>query len=404
MGLSTIIVGGSVGGIRTAQALRSGHYPGEVIVLDSESEPPYDKPPLSKGFLDGTLGLERLRLISEKEAEASGIELRMGAKAIGLDLERRLVILESGQEVAYDNLVIATGVRARPSPWDAAGGICLLRTLNDALTLKERISQARKLVIVGAGFIGAEVASTARKLGLEVHIVDPLAIPIGRILGDDVGERFVGLHLKNGVSTYFGVGVEEIDPMQGGYAVRLSDSSELLADVVVVGIGTIPNVEWLADSGLILENGLVCDDHCRAVGQKNVYGVGDIARWHDTRSGALVRLEHWTNAVEQAGYVARTILGAPELERYMAVQYIWSDQYDWKLQIAGDTATGNLVTLVEDPVFAGRFAAVYVDSSGLFSGVATVNWPRAMIQCRRLLEVQRSGSEPIKLLQQMVVE
>lgn len=402
MSPSTVIVGGSVGGIRTAQALRSNGYGGKVVVIDAEPHLPYDKPPLSKSFLDNSLGLDRIRLISEQEVAESQIDLRLGNKAAGVDLSNRVVVLEDGEAVAYDDLVLATGVRARPSPWEASDGVHLLRTLDDAQRLKEDLSVARSAVIVGAGFIGAEVAATAKKFGLKVAVVDPLEIPIGRVLGNAVGSRFVGLHHANGVATHFGTGVDFITGSRGNLVVGLSNGVELTGDVVVVGIGAMPNVEWLASSGLVLDNGLVCDEHCRAVGQPNVYGVGDIARWFHPRQEQLVRVEHWTNAVEQAVCVAKNIVRLSEPSSYAPVPYVWSDQYDWKIQIAGETAKAENFTIIDDPANKKRFAAVYGDSKGTYCGVATVNWPRAMIQCRRMLEGEFDLSEPVGILQQMV--
>ena len=391
-----------MGGIRTAQALRSNGYVGEVVVFDAEPHVPYDKPPLSKSFLDNSLGPDRIRLITEQAALESRIDLRLGKKASGVDLSNRVVLLEDGDAVAYDDLVLATGVRARPSPWEASDGVHLLRTLDDAQRLKEDLSGARSVVIVGAGFIGAEVAATAKKLGLKVAVVDPLEIPIGRVLGDYVGSRFVGLHQTNGVATYFGTGVDSITGSRGDLVVGLSNGVELTGDLVVVGIGAVPNVEWLASSGLVMDNGLVCDEYSRAVGQPNVYGVGDIARWFHPRKEQLVRVEHWTNAVEQAVCVARNIVRPSEPSSYAPIPYVWSDQYDWKIQIAGETVMAEDVVIIDDPADKERFAAVYGDAKGTFCGAATVNWPRAMIQCRRMLEGEPDLSELVAVLQQMV--
>ncbi|MDA8271079.1 MAG: FAD-dependent oxidoreductase [Actinomycetota bacterium] len=402
MSPSTVIVGGSVGGIRTAQALRSNGYVGEVVVIDAEPHVPYDKPPLSKSFLDNSLEADRIRLISEPEVVESRIDLRLGNKAAGVDLSNRMVVLENGDVVPYDDLVLATGVRARPSPWEASDGVHLLRTLDDAQRLKEDLAGARSAVIVGAGFIGAEVAATVKKLGLEVAVVDPLEIPIGQVLGADVGSRFVGLHHANGVATHYGTGVDFITGSRGDLVVGLSNGVELTGDVVVVGIGAVPNVEWLASSGLALDNGLVCDEYCRAVGQPNVYGVGDIARWFHPRKKQLVRVEHWTNAVEQAVCVAKNIVRPSEPTSYAPIPYVWSDQYDWKIQIAGETAMAEDVVIIDDPANKERFAAVYGDSKGTYCGAATVNWPRAMVQCRRMLEGEFDLSEPVGVLRQMV--
>ena len=402
MSPKTVIVGGSVGGIRAAQALRSQGYVGEIVVIDAEPNVPYDKPPLSKGFLNGTIDFDRIQLISEKELSDSEIGLVLGQRAAAVDVSEKVVRLDGGHGVGYDDLVIATGVRARPSPWNASEGVHLLRTLDDAQSLKRDLLESGSVVVVGGGFIGAEVAATASRLGLSVSIVDPLAVPIGRILGDGVGERFIGLHHANGVATYFGTGVESISGFRGNLVVGLTNGIHLSGDIVVVGIGAVPNVEWLASSGLVLDNGVVCDEFLRAVGQANIYGIGDVARWHHPGLRRLVRVEHWTNAIEQATCVAANIVNPSNPVSYSPVPYVWSDQYDWKIQIAGETVDASSYSLVEDPANPNRFAAVYVDEAGLYSGIATVNWPRAMIQCRKLLETERDVAVPLALLRQMV--
>lgn len=402
MSSRTVVVGGSVGGVRVAQALRSEGYSGEIVILDAESHAPYDKPPLSKGFLDDSLGVDRLQLISSKDLEDLRIDLRLGSAATGVDISRQLVLLSDDASIHYDNLIVATGVRARPSPWGMPEGVHLLRTLDDSLGLRNELEHAKSIVVIGAGFIGAEVAATARKFGLEVSIVDPLDVPMGRVLGEVVGRRLIELHHMNDVSTHFGTGVEAIRGSRGDLLVKLSSGEEIRGEAAVIGIGAVPNVEWLESSGLMLDNGLVCDEYCRAAGQSNVYGVGDVARWYHSVQDRLVRVEHWTNAVEQAVCVAKNIVHPSDLVRYSPVPYVWSDQYDWKIQIAGETASVGSCSVVEDPSNPNRFAAVYSDYQGFYCGVATVNWPRAMIQCRRLLGGEKDPSVPVSLLQKMV--
>lgn len=398
----TVIVGASVGGIRAAQALRAAGYSGTITVVDAENHLPYDKPPLSKGFLSGFLGPDRLQLISERDIKDLDIEIIFGHSAVLLDSAAREVELDGSSRLAYDNLVIATGVRARPSPWKATEGVHLLRTLDDANSLKRDLESVKSVVIVGAGFIGAEVAATAKSFGLEVTVVDPLPIPMARVLGDEVGKRFIGLHHANGVATHFGTGVDAITGSRGDLKVELSNGLLLNADIVVVGIGAVPNDEWLRSSGLLIENGLVCDEYCRAVGQSDIYGVGDVARWYHPRHDRLVRVEHWTNAVEQASCVAHNIVNPQDLKSYSPVEYVWSDQYDWKIQIAGITAEAANQIVIEDPSNPKRFAAIYSDHSGAFCGVATVSWPRALIECRKLLGMEKDISVPMASLERLL--
>lgn len=393
-----------MGGIRAAQSLRAGEYTGSITVIDGDSHLPYDKPPLSKGFLSGSQGLDRLSLISEENLLQSDIQLRLGMPAQHLDVASSEVTLDDGQRVKYDQLIIATGVRARPSPWQANDGVHLLRTLDDSLSLKDDLNSANSVIIVGAGFIGAEVAATAKQLGLEVTLVDPLPVPMGRVLGDEVGKRFIGLHHSKGVATHFGTGVESITGSRGSLKVELSDGTLLTSDVVVVGIGAVPNDEWLASSGLLIDNGVVCDEYCRAVGQTAIFALGDVARWYNPKHEKLVRVEHWTNAVDQAACVAHNILKPNDLRPYAPTEYVWSDQYDWKIQIAGVTADAASHLSIEDPRDLKKFAAIYADESGNFCGVVTVGWPRALIECRKLLGEKHDALVPFEKVKAMLEE
>lgn len=321
---STVIVGSSVGGVRTAQALRSEGYDGEVVLVGEESELPYDKPPLSKGLLAGTATADSVRLLTQDAADRAGIRLLLGHRATRVDVAANLVELQGHDPLRYDHLVVATGARARPSPWGERPGIHVVRVLRDAQLLRQDLLDGGHVVVVGAGFIGAEVASTARLLDLEVTLVDPLPVPMSRVLNPEVGGWFVDLHRRHGVRSIFGVGVEAIDGELGDFTVRLTDGSELAAAVVVVGIGAEPNDGWLRSSGLVVDNGLVCDQYCRAVDADNVFGVGDVARWFHPGYGAEMRVEHWTNAVDQAVCVAHNIAHPDDLRVYAPVEYVWS--------------------------------------------------------------------------------
>jgi NADPH-dependent 2,4-dienoyl-CoA reductase/sulfur reductase-like enzyme len=380
----TVVVGASIGGVRTAQALRRGGYAGEVVLVDAEAEPPYDRPPLSKAMLLGAMP-PTPTLLTRDEAGASDIRLELGVAAQALDIAGGTVALADGRRLAFDDVVLATGSVARPSPWGRPQGLHVLRTLADARALRADLRRAGRLVVVGAGFIGAEVASAATALGLSVSVVDPLPVPMGRVVGDEVGRVFERLHRRHGVSTHFGRGVEDVRRESGGLSVTLTDGTRLDADLVVVGIGAVPNQGWLESSGLLLDDGVVCDEFCRAVGQPRVHVVGDLARWHHRRHGELVRVEHWTNAVEQASCVAHNI-GNPEALRACApVEYVWSDQYDWKIQLAGRPWRGMRWEMLGDPDVDQRFAVLWADEAGVLCGAMSVNWPKATVASRRAL-------------------
>jgi phthalate 3,4-dioxygenase ferredoxin reductase component len=380
---TTVIVGGSVAGTRVASDLRRLGYAGEVKLVDSQHELPYDRPPLSKDMLTSAEESPHL-LLSAEQADDRQIDLRLGVRAESLDVAGSAVILANGTVERYDTLVIATGARPRPTPWPLSERVLELRTLADGRRLRDALRVSRKIVVVGAGFIGAEVASAARTMGLDVVIVDPVTVPMSRLFGEVIGERFTQLHNAHGVTTQFGVGVAAIDVTSDGVAVDLTNGSTLRADLVVVGIGVQPNDSWLGSSGLALDNGVLCDSRCRAEGRPDIFVAGDVARWHHPRYGEAVRVEHWTNAVEQAQFVARAIADPAIDAEFAPVSYVWSDQYDWKIQIAGRPERGTEHRVVSN-VDRSQFAAVYTDAQGFLSGALTVNWPRAAVLSRRAL-------------------
>ncbi|SBS78820.1 NAD(FAD)-dependent dehydrogenase [uncultured Mycobacterium sp.] len=381
-----VIVGSSVAGVRTAQALRSQGYDGEVVLVGEETALPYDKPPLSKALLAGTTDIAGVTLLTGDAAAADRIELHLGHRATAVDVAASQVEFAEDEPLHYDHLVVATGASARPSPWGQRPGIHVLRTLEDCLRLRADLVSGGRLVVVGGGFIGAEVASTARTLGQQVAIIDPVQVPMSRVLDEEIGGWFVDLHRRHGVRTRFGVGVERIAGERGNLELSLTDGSIVEADTVVVGIGAVPNDGWLMSSGLVVDDGLVCDEYCRAVTSENVYAVGDVSRWFHRGRGTATRVEHWTNAVDQASCVAHNILHPDDLRCYEPVGYVWSDQHDWKIQLCGQTNHLGAPLIIGDRLSDNRFTALYSDGAQGLSGAAVVNWPRALIECRRALQ------------------
>lgn len=379
-GPTAVVVGASVAGVHTARALRAEGWPGRVVLVGAEDELPYDKPPLSKELLAGDWEPERARLIDGPGAEQAGIELRLGCPATQLDVAGRAVRLADGSALAYDAVVLATGADARPFTWAPPSGVHVLRTLRDALGLREALAGLGHVVVVGAGFVGTEVASTARAYGCEVTMIDPLDVPLQRALGREAGALFAGLHARHGVRTRFGTGVEAVTGQQGDLRLLLDDGTALAAETVVVGIGADPTVGWLAGSGLDLSDGVLCDATGAVCGAAGVFAVGDVARWHAPRLGRAVRVEHWTSAVEQAGCVARAIARPDEASPLDLVPYVWTDQHDWRAQVVGDPAAGGASVQVGTD---DRFALLTGDGDSLAGGVF-VNWPKAMLAVRRL--------------------
>ncbi|MDE3206561.1 MAG: FAD-dependent oxidoreductase [Acidobacteriota bacterium] len=380
----TVIVGASVAGVRAAQALRMEGYEGRIVVIGDEPDPPYDKPPLSKQYLSGPMDADGLLLISSDKAARDGIELRLGVPAAGLDPDTREVSLADGTTIGYDHCVIATGASARPSPWRPRSGIHLLRTRRDSEVLARALSRHRRVAVIGGGFIGAEVASTAAAKGCDVVVIDPLPNPLARSVGEELGRRLAGLHARHGVATRFGLGAEAVSGVEGDLTVTLTDGQTIGADVAVVGIGAVCNDGWLAGSGVPLDDGVVCDEFCRVRGVPSVFACGDVARWFHPRHQDLVRVEHWTNAVEQAACVAHNIVaGRPRA--YEPVEYVWSDQYDIRLQVVGRPWNAACSETVGDTSSVPeRMAVLYGDEAGVMTGAATLNWPRALVECRRL--------------------
>ena len=393
---TVVVVGSSVAGVRTAQALRSEGYQGRVVLVGEETEPPYDKPPLSKQFLAGAWDRSKLALLTPTAAEAAGIELRLGVAAQRLDVAGRQVVLTDATCLDWDAVVLATGAAARPSPWPAESGVHVVRSLADSEALRADLLVDAPVVVVGGGFIGAEVAATARSLGREVTVVDPMEAPIGRVVGNALGELFTALHRRHGVTTRFGVGVEEITGQAGDLTVTLTDGSTLAAGTVVVGIGAVPNDSWLSTSGLVVQDGVTCDEFCRALNAEHVYVVGDLARWYHPGRAEQVRAEHWTNAVDSAVVAAHNIAHPDLLRAHAPVEYVWSDQYDWKIQIVGRPATASRHQLLGTTNGEhARAAVLYADDLGQLLGAVTINWPKALVTCRRLMAAEASYDEAL---------
>ncbi|MEW1962700.1 FAD-dependent oxidoreductase [Microbacterium sp. NPDC077644] len=397
----TVIVGGSVGGVKAAQALRSGDFDGEIVIVEQENLAyPYDKPPLSKAHLVSDTGTDGVPLVSEDELSALGVTWRSGTAASGLEIASKEIVLADGERLSYDDLIIATGARARPSPWGDGPRIHLLRTSADAARLRAVLHATRRLVVVGGGFIGAEVAATARSIGAEVTIVDPHPAPMSRALNEEIGQIFADKHAAEGVKMLFATGVEGIEDDGTRALVSLSNGERIEADAVLVGIGAVVNTEWLEDSGLVIDNGVVTDDHLRAVGADDIHVIGDVCRWQHSDGTGSTRLEHWTSAADQARLVAHNVLSPENARSYDPVEYVWSDQYDWRIQIVGRTGVTDS-QLLGDPA-DDRFAVAYSEDGVHLTGAVVVNWPRALISARRAVQNHENAAEFRASLERML--
>ncbi|MFT4247622.1 MAG: FAD-dependent oxidoreductase [Pseudomonas sp.] len=386
-----LVVGASASGLCTVEALRRRGYAGRITVIGDEVHPPYDRPPLSKQVLSGAWEPARAALRSAEAVAALDADFVLGEEAVGLDPSSHSVRLASGRTLSGDAVVIATGVRVRRLPGqETLSGVHVLRTLDDTLALRRDLLAASRVVVVGEGVLGSEIAATARTLGLDVTLAGPLAGPMAAQIGPFASGLLGQLHAARGVRLRLGQGVAGLVEDAGRVAgVRLIDGEELPADVVVVAIGATPATAWLADSGLLVDNGVVCDAHCRAA--EGVYAVGDVARWHHPRLGRLVRFENRTNATEQAEAVAAAILGgeAP----YAPVPYFWTDQFDVKIQVFGVIPADADVEIVEGDPAAGRFVARY-SSGGVVTGVLGWNMPKQVRAHRQAVADALEALEP----------
>jgi NADPH-dependent 2,4-dienoyl-CoA reductase/sulfur reductase-like enzyme len=353
-----VVVGAGLAGLTAARALRAEGFAGGVTVIGEERHRPYDRPPLSKEYLAGACDEAELAL--ERPDEDLDVRWLLGTRATGLDRRARAVLLPGDRSVPADGVVIATGASARRLPGAAAlPGVHTLRTLDDARALRARLAGAGRLVVVGAGFVGAEVASTARALGVEVTVLEAAAAPLAGPLGAAMGAVVAALHSEHGVRLICGRGVEALTGKGRVTGVRLVDGTHVPADLVLVGVGARPRVDWLAGSGVPVGDGVLCG----ADGSTTVPGVvaaGDCAAWYEPRLGRPVRVEHWTAAAQRPAIAVRALLSGPGARPTSPrLPYFWSDQYGLRIQFAGHLDGDEEVDVEDGSLEQRRFLAVY---------------------------------------------
>ena len=380
------IVGASLAGIRAAEALRRRGFDGRIVLIGDEPHRPYDRPPLSKQVLAGDWDADRIALTRPEKWDELALDFRPGVRATGLDVDGRTLSTTDGDDT-YDGLLIATGARCRTLPGtDAMAGVYVLRTLDDTMALRAELDAGpNRVVVVGAGFIGAEVAATCRGRGLDVSMIESLPTPLGRVLGEEMGQVCAEVHREHGVDLRTDVGVDRLEADDGHVArVVLTDGSVIEADVVVVGIGVIPNTEWLEGSGLTIDNGVVCDATMLAA--PDVTAAGDIARWPNRRFDETMRVEHWDNAIEQGVHAAeRLLVSDDDAVAFEPVPWFWSDQYDRKIQLAGRVRADDDTHLATGSLDERRFAMLY-GREGKLVGVLGFNRPRHVMQYKTMIQ------------------
>jgi NADPH-dependent 2,4-dienoyl-CoA reductase/sulfur reductase-like enzyme len=389
MNETVVIVGASLAGLRAAETLRSEGFEGSIVVVGAEPHLPYDRPPLSKKLLSGEWEADRIVLRKPDAYDDLRLDFRLGRRATSLDLQQRTITLDDGSAIAFDGLVIATGASCRRLPNQAdLANVFTLRTLDDALSLRGALQNGSPTVaVIGAGFIGAEVAATARTLGSDVTIIEALPVPLVRALGPTMGSACAEIHRDHNVAVRLGVGVERLEGSRSVEGVRLADGSVVAADVVVVGIGVVPVTDWLEGSGLELRDGVVCDAFL-SCGAPGVYAAGDLVRWPNMLYGEEMRVEHWSNASEQGAVAAKNLLASrrgADQTAYAPVPFFWSDQYDRRIQFLGRASAEDSVEVVTGSVEERSFVALY-HRGGRFRGVLGMNQPKAVMGYRKLLE------------------
>jgi NADPH-dependent 2,4-dienoyl-CoA reductase/sulfur reductase-like enzyme len=376
-----VIVGASAAGLTTAETLRGRGWDGDLVLIGAELRPPYDRPPLSKQVLTGVWEGERAALRTPQNLALLEADLRLGRSASGLDVQDRRVRLSDGESIGFDALVVATGVLPRRLPDSDLDGVHVLRTLDDALALRAALLAGPRVVVVGAGFLGTEVAAAARTMGLDVTVAEPEPVPVRRALGNRIGALVADLHRDHGTRLRCGVPVRGLSGTGGRVTgVELGDGTTLPADVVVLTVGSVPATAWLSGSGLRTGDGVLCDASCRAA--PGIYAAGDVASWPNPHFGIRMRLEHRMNATEQAVAAAGNLLG--DATPFAPVPYFWTDQYDTRIQAYGIFPPDADLRIVHGAPSERHFTAAY-GHHGTVVGVLGWNAPRQVRTLRRLV-------------------
>jgi len=367
-----VIVGASLAGAKAAETLRAEGFDGRVVMIGAEAERPYERPPLSKDYLRGEVGREKVYVHDEAFYAANEIELRLGRTAVNVDPSINEVALDDGKRLRYDRLLLATGAEPRrlSVAGEALDGVLYLRSVGDSDALRERLDRGGSVVVIGAGWIGAEVAASARQCGLDVTVIDPAEVPLRRVLGSEVGAIYRDLHTDHGVRMLMGTGVASLEGSTDVERVRTSDGRTIDCDLVVVGVGVRPRAQLAAQAGLYVDDGVLVDDYLQT-SMPGVFAAGDVAMTHYPFYGRRIRVEHWANALHQGPVAGRNMLGRSEA--YDRLPYFFSDQYDVGMEYAGLAPTWDRVVFRGDPA-SREFIAFWLVQDRVVAGMNVGVW------------------------------
>lgn len=378
-----VIVGANLAGGRAAQALRKEGFDGRLILIGAEPDPPYERPPLSKEYLRGESPKEKLFIVPPAFYDDNDIELRLGVEAKRVDAQERAVVLESGERVSFDALLLATGGRARALPIPGADleGAYYLRHVGDSESIAAELREGRRLVVIGAGFIGSEVAASARMKGLAVTVLEIAPVPLERALGRELGGICAEIHRDHGVDLRTSEGVERFEGAQRVERVIATSGAAIDCDLVVIGVGIVPNTEIAEGAGISVDDGIVVDEYCQT-DVDGIFAAGDVANFYSPILDERLRIEHWANAQSQGRAAALNMLGRKE--PYNEVPWFWSDQYDLNMQLVGHAPSWDEVVF-RGSVSERTFTAFYLKDGRLRAALA-VNRFRDIRPSRELIK------------------
>jgi 3-phenylpropionate/trans-cinnamate dioxygenase ferredoxin reductase subunit len=402
-----IVVGASLAGAKAAETLREEGFDGHLVLIGAEDERPYERPPLSKDYLRGEVGGDKLYVHEETFYVEQGIDLRLGCTAVSLDTSVNELALDDGERLRYDRLLLTTGAEPRrlSIPGSGLDGLLYLRDVNDSDVLRERLGRGGTVVVVGGGWVGAEVAASARQRGLEVTLVDPNTVPLERVLGPEVGTVYRDLHIGRGVQMLLGTGVEAFEGDGTVERVRTRDGHELECDFVVVGVGVQPRTALAAQAGIAVDDGVLVDEHLQT-SAPGVFAAGDLANAQHPFYGERIRVEHWANALNQGPAAARSMLGHGDA--YDRLPYFFSDQYDTGMEYTGFARTWERVVFRGDPA-SGEFIAFWLSGDRLVAGMNVNVWEvtdpiQRLIRGRVAVDDRRLADPDIPLEELVPVE